>query len=319
MLDHISKIKDKPYISLKNLSIEDISFFMQILIDAISICAATGSRSDDLRDFKLNNLELLGSLKNRRGILLKTIKNQNIKDWLSSVLLQGWINNNGISKISVVDLRFDERFKSTKQCDFKVDFDIEYFELIECKRIHPEKRKFSFFDMINKIYDNINKAVIQIEETEKVLTVSSNCRTLFLDISSYNNNFLNIDKYLNVTGFNEKEIVRIEKNIFINLKNGRINSNVDRIILTWKNIVFFDDIPVALIQDCYPIILKPNILNSIDYKGWTIEVNTRNTIFTSIRVSSKARCLAWIKATCFSLKDQLLTYGKEETGKKGNG
>jgi len=173
--------------------------------------------------------------------------------------------------------------------------------------------------MINKIYDKINKAVIQIEETEKVLTVRSNCRTLFLDISSYNNNFLNIDKYINVAGFNEKEIVRIKKNIFINLKNGRINSNVDRIILTWKNIVFFDDIPVALIQDCYPIILKPDILNSIDYKGWTIEVNTRNTIFTSIRASSIARCLAWIKATCFNLKDQLLTYGKEETRKKGNG
>jgi len=31
MLEHISKIKDKSYISLKNLSIEDISFFMHIL------------------------------------------------------------------------------------------------------------------------------------------------------------------------------------------------------------------------------------------------------------------------------------------------
>ena len=319
MLGHISKIKDKPYISLKNLSIEDISFFMQILLDAISICAATDSKSDDLQNFKLNNLELLGSLKDRRSELLKTKKNQNIEDWLSSVLLQGWINNNGIPKISVADLRFDKRFISIKKCDFKVDFDTEYFELIECKRIHPEKRESSFFDMINKIYDKINKAIIQIRETEKVLTVRSNCRTLFLDISSYNNNFLNIDKYINVTGFNEKEIIRIIKNISINLKNGHINSNIDRIILTWKNIVFFDDIPIALIQDSFPIIVKPDILNSIDYKGWTIEVNTRNTIFTSIRVSSTARNLAWIKATCFSIKDQLLTYGKEETREKGNG
>jgi len=216
ILEHISKIKDKSYISLKNLSIEDISFFMQILLDAISICASTDSKSDDLRNFKINNLELLGSLKDRRGILLKTIKNQNIKDWLSSVLLQGWINDNGIPKISVVDLRFDERFKSTKKYDFKVDFDTEYFELIECKRIHPEKKESSFFDMINKIYDNINKAEIQIEETEKVLTVRSNCRTLFLDISSYNNNLLNIDKYINVTGFNEKEIIGIKK-IFLSI------------------------------------------------------------------------------------------------------
>ena len=318
MLEHIRKIKNKPYISLNNLSIEDISFFMQILLDAISICAATDSKSDDLQNFKLNNLELLGSLKDRRGILLKTIKNQNIKDWLSSVLLQGWINDNGIPKISVVDLRFDKRFKSTKKCDFKVDFDNGNIELIECKRIHTEKSESSFSDMIDKIYDKINESIIQIEETEKVLTVRSNCRTLFLDISSYNTNLLNIDKYINVTGFNEKEIIKIKKNIFVNLKNGPINSNIDRIILTWKNIVFFDNIPVALIQDSFPIIVKPDILNSIDYKGWTIEVNTRNTTVTSIRASSKARCLAWIKAMSFSIKDQLLTYGKEETREKGN-
>jgi len=319
MLEHISKIKDKPYISLKNLSIEDISFFMQILLDAFSICAATDSKSDDLQNFKLNNLELLGSLKDRRGILLKTIKNQSIKDWLSSVLLQGWINNNGIPKISVVDLRFDRRFKSTKKCDFKVDFDNGNIELIECKRIHPEKSEFSFSDIIDKVYDKINESIIQIEETKKVLAVLVNCRTLFLDISSYNNNFLNIDKYINVTGFNKKEIIRIKKNIFINLKNGHINSNIDRIVLTWRNIVFFDDIPVALIQDCYPIIVKPDILNSIDYKGWTIGFYASNTNIESIRISSIVRNLAWIKATCFNLKDQLLAYGKEETKEKGNG
>lgn len=319
ILEHISKIKDKSYISLKNLSIEDISFFMQILLDAISICASTDSKSDDLQNFKTNNLELLGSSKDRRGILLKTIKNQNIEDWLSSIHLQGWINDNEDPKRSIADLRFDGRFKSTRKCDFKVDFDNGNIELIECKRIHPEKRESSFSDMIDKICNKINEAIIQIEETEKALTVRSNCRTLFLDISLYNNNLFNIDKYINMTGFNEEEIIRIEKNIFVNLKNGSINSNVDRIILTWKNIVFFDDYPVALIQNCYPIIVKPNILNFIDYKGWTIEVNTRNTIVTSIRVHSIARELAWIKATCFSLNDQLLTYGKEETKKNGKG
>lgn len=319
VLKHINKIKDKPYISLRNLSIEDISFFMQILLDAISLCAATGTKGDDLSNFKLNNLKLLGSLKERRGILLKIIDNQKIRDWLSCVLLQGWVNSDEKWNINVFDLKHDKRFKNKKSCDFKVDFENRNIELIECKRIHPEKRETSFSDMIYKISNIINNAEDQIKETEKILTVRSDCRTIFLDIASYNKNPLNIDKYMKVTGFNEKEIIRIEKNIFINLKNGFINSNVDRIILTWNNIVFFDDIPVALIQNCCPIIIKPDILNSVDYKGWTIEVNTRNTILKSIRVSSTARNLAWIKATCFSIKDQLLTYGKVETRKKGNG
>ena len=120
ILEHINKIKNKSFISLKNLSIEDMNFFMQILLDTVSICAATGSKDNDLWNFKLNNLKLLGSLKDRRSILLKTTKNQNIKDWLSSVLIQGWINNNRIPRINVVDLRYDERFKDSKKCDFKV-------------------------------------------------------------------------------------------------------------------------------------------------------------------------------------------------------
>jgi hypothetical protein len=180
-----------------------------------------------------------------------------------------------------------------------------------------EKKEASFSEMICKISDTIKYAVEQIKETEKILAVRSVCRIIFLDIASYDNNVLNIDKNIKVKGFNEQEIIEIEKNIFINLKKDGINSKVDRIILTWKNIVFFDDYPVALIQDCYPIIVKPDILNFIDYKGWTIEVNTRNTTVTSKRASSKARCLAWIKATCFSLNDQLIkSYGKEETRKK---
>ena len=319
ILEHINKIKNKSFISLKNLSIEDMNFFMQILLDTVSICAATGSKDNDLWNFKLNNLKLLGSLKDRRSILLKTTKNQNIKDWLSSVLIQGWINNNRIPRINVVDLRYDERFKDSKKCDFKVVFDNGNIELIECKRIHPEKRKSSFSDMIDKIYDKINKSIIQIEETEKVLTIRSNCRTLFLDISSYNNNLLIHDKNMKEIGFNKIEMIKIEKEIFSKFKNGYIKSEIDRIILTWNNIIFFDDYPIALIQDCYPIIVKPDILKFIDYKGCTIEVNTKNTIVTSIRASSEARNLAWIKATCFSLNDQLLTYGKEETEKKGNG
>jgi hypothetical protein len=145
MLEHISKIKDKPYISLKNLSIEDISFFMQILLDAISICAATGSKGDGLNNFKLNNLELLGSVKERRNKLLKIIDNQKIKDWLSCVLLQGWVNSNKeYPNLNVFDLEHDKRFKNLKKCDFKIDFDNKNFELIECKRIHSKKKKLLF-------------------------------------------------------------------------------------------------------------------------------------------------------------------------------
>ena len=318
MLEHIKKIKNKPYISLNNLSIEDISFFMQILLDAFSMCAATGSKGDNLSSLKINNLKLLGSLKERRSKLLKIIDNQKIKDWLSCVLLQGWVNSNKeYPNLNVFDLEHNKRFKNSKKCDFKIDFDNKNFELIECKRIHP-KKEASFSEMICKIRDIINYAVEQIKETEKILAVRSVCRTIFLDIASYNKNFLNIDKNIKIAGFNKREIIEIAKNIFINLKNDDINSKVDRIILTWKNIVFFDDIPVALIQNYYPIIVKSDILNSTDYKGWTIEVNTRNTIFKSIRVHSKAKELSWIKATCFSLNDQLLTYGKEETEKKGN-
>jgi hypothetical protein len=320
MLRHIRKIQDKPFISLNNLSIENISFFMQILLDAFSICAATGSKNDDLSRFKLNNLKLLGGLKERRGKLLKTIDNQKIKDWLSCILLQGWINSNKeYPKLNVSDLEHDKRFKNSKKCDFKVDFDNKNFELIECKRIHPEKGEASFSEMIFKISNTIKKAVEQIKETEKILAVKSVCRTIFFDIASYNNNFSNIDKKWRITGFNEHEIVEIGKDIFVNLKNDGMNNKVDRIILTWKNIVFIDDIPVALIQNYYPIIVKPAISNSIDYKGWTIGLYTSNAIFKSIRVSSKARTLAWIKLTYFSLNDQLLTYGKEETEKRGKG
>jgi len=319
MLRHIRKIQDKPFISLNNLSIEDISFFMQILLDAFSICAATGSKGDDLCNFKLNNLNLLGSLKERRGKLLKSIDNQKIKDWLSCILLQGWINSNKeYPNLNISDLEHDKRFKNSKKCDFKVNFNNGNFELIECKRIHPEKGEASFSEMICKVVDIIEYAVEQIKDTEKILAVRSVCRTIFLNVASYNNNFLNIDKNIKMTGFNEQEIIETGKNIFVSLKNDGINSKVDRIILTWKNIIFFDDIPVALIQNCYPIIVKPAILNPIDYKGWTIGLYTSNAIFKSIRVSSTARTLAWIKATCFSLNDQLLTYGKEETRKKGN-
>ena len=318
MLEHIRKIKDKPYISLNNLSIEDISFFMQILLDAFSMCAATGSKGDNLSSLKINNLKLLGSVKERRSKLLKIIDNQKIKDWLSCVLLQGWVNSNKeYPNLNVFDLEHDKRFKNSKKCDFKVDFDNKNFELIECKRIHP-KKEASFSEMICKISDTINYAVEQIKETEKILAVRSVCRTIFLNVASYNNNFLNIDKNIKMIGFNEQEITEIGKIIFVTFGNNGINIKVDRIILTWKNIVFFDDYPVALVQGCYPIIIKPDILNSTDYKGWTIEVNTRNTIFKSIRVHSIARELAWIKATCFSVKDQLFTYGKEET-EKSNG
>lgn len=320
MLEHINKIKDKPCISLENLSIENIIFFMQILLDAFSICAATGSKGDDLSSLKLNNLKLLGSLKERRGKLLKTIDNQKIIDWLSCILLQGWINGNKeYPNLNVFDLEHDRRFKNSKKCDFKVDFDNKNFELIECKRIHPEKGEASFSEMIFKIYNTIKYAIEQIKETEKILTIRSVCRTIFLDITSYNKNFLNFDKNMKMTGFNEQEIIEIAKNIFIDLKNDGINSKVDRIILTWNNIVFFDDIPIALIQNYHPIIVRPDILNSIYYKGWTIGLYTSNAIFKSIRVSSTVRTLAWIKANYFSVKGQLIkSYGKEETAKKGN-
>ena len=317
MLEHIKKIKNKPYISLNNLSMEDISFFMQILLDAFSMCAATGSKGDNLSSLKINNLKLLGSLKERRSKLLKIIDNQKIKDWLSCVLLQGWFNSNKeYPNLNVFDLEHDKRFKNSKKCDFKIDFDNKNFELIECKRIHPEKEA-SFSEMIYKINDTINYAVEQIKETERILAVESVCRTIFLNVTSYNNNFLNIDKNMKTTGFNGQEIIEIVKNIFVNLKDDGINSKVDRIILTWKNIVFFDDIPIALFQNYHPIIGRPDILKFIDYEGWTIGLYTSNTIFELITVSSTVRTLALIKAMCLNAKDQLLTYGKEET-KKSN-
>lgn len=319
ILEHVNKVKDKPYISLKNLSKEDISFFMQILLDTVSICAATGSKGEDLSNFKLNNSRLLGSLSERRSILLKTIDNQNIKDWLSCVLFQGWINNNETSNINVIDLKYDKRFKNKKKCDFKVDFDKRNFELIECKRIHKEKREASLSDMIYKICNIINDAIIQIKETEQILNIGSNCRTIFLDISSYNNNCLAIDQNLKVTGFNKKEVIKIKEQIFIQFKNGFLKSDIDRVIIIWNNIIFFDVFPIALVQRCFPIVFRKVIINSIDYLGWTIGVYPiKNDFVRLITVSSVARKLAWIKAMYFSTNDQLIKYGKEEIRKKYN-
>jgi phosphopantetheine adenylyltransferase len=318
IMSFLGKIIQKSNTQKIDLNISEKIFFSKILLNAIGICGASGSKKDDLSSFKITNIELLGSLKNRRAILLKTEDNSKINDWLYSILIQGWLNIQGEPKTPLSDLRNNIMFNKKSVCDFKRDYGVNHFELVECKRIHP-KKQIDFSALIKKIRDITDYAYDQISETEKILRKRAECKTIFLDISEYNKTASSYDNNISIIGYRSIEILKIWNAVFNYINNDFTKKIPDRIMITWNNAVYYKDVPIALVYNVHPVIIKKDILiKPIEYKGWTIglynkTINSRHLI----TVSSKSRSLAWIKAMYCNASGILIKkYAKEEKRKE---
>jgi hypothetical protein len=305
----LEKVEENNKLSTRLFSSKEIFTFMQTLLDSYGIASASGSE-----ELTISNMALIGSKRYRIG----NLKDDHIRNFHFSKLFQGWWHCKDKGN-KIKDLTLDSRFKrQSKVCDYAIppkDIDIE---LVECKRIHPHPLKNpSLEDLIDKIVDKTNnEAGVQFSETENKLSQEGKrifCKNFLLDISHYSNpEAQKADNGFEVSGFVKKEIDQIKSLVLSRSVNKGL---VDRIMLCWSQVVYKGELPIAIQQQVFPMLLNEQAKDIVNYQGWTIEAYPRPEDLRSIvetRVSTCARGLPWIKTGYHSETDSLLEYGREE-------
>ena len=312
-IEFLKTLRSIPHLSALNMSADKIVRFFRILLDTSGIISATEGSYDS---FDIGNPEHIGTKKDIRGKL--SGRKEGIRDWMCSILFQGWVKNNNPNFYISKDLRYLLP-KDWKACDFKISGDNVLPTLVECKRIHPERIDKSA-DIIKKIVKKISEAKGQFESTEEFLKEGDLYRLVILDISSYGDNSIRELDNMKIAGLQadsdiasiiKQQDAIIEKPL---LKQEQI-SGIDGITICWSNLHYFEGYPRAFAYYTQPIRLNQKLDNNTNYQGWTIEFypNSKHaTDYSELRISPVARSRAWIKASWYSSTDNLLTFGHEE-------
>lgn len=288
-------VKNVEVFEIDVLKQEVIFTFFKLLLDASGLIAVT---EGDFNCFKIGNTQLIGRKRDMQGIYKGD--DEQIEDNMCSLLFQGWAKLKGFS-ISK-DLR-NELPPNIKACDFMLKNNI----LVECKRMHPKDKSENSDRLIKKALRKINNAKEQLDSTEAYFHTqgSSNFyKHIILDISSYGRNLLSSQDNMNIIGFREDNIEEIQNKLLSSYK-------ANNITLCWSNVIYFDKKIRAVIYNTLP----KDKRNVINYDGWTIEFypsGKQNNKYKELRISSKARTIAWIKASWYSMTDSLIKWGKEE-------
>ncbi len=303
-IEFLKTLRSMEHLSTLDVSADKIFRFFRILLDASGIISATEGSFDS---FNIGNTEYIGTQKDIKGKL--SGRKEGIRDWMCSILFQGWVKHNKPNFYISKDLRYILP-KHMKTCDFKIVGDNVLPSLVECKRIHPERIDKSA-DIIQKIVERISGAKVQFKSTEGYFKESDFYRLVILDISSYGDNSIRELDNMKIVGLQADSDIA---SIIHKLKQEQI-SGIDGITICWSNLHYFEGYPRAFAYYTQPIRLNQKRDNNVNYQGWTIEwyPNSKQaTDYSELRISSVARSRAWIKASWYSSTDNLLTFGHEE-------
>jgi hypothetical protein len=285
------------------ISKDDMSFLLQISLDAFAVEIASSGKDIDLA-------KVLGRKKDVRGRL----SGKGAPEWYFEVLIQGWYQE----KSDVVNLDIDSLGllkKGDSKCDFMISHakGSERFDLVECKKISPDPVSPSDDDLdmdrLNiKIIERIkNVALPQLIASREVLSDKYDLgkNNVFVDITSYkeNSTFLLPDCQRNNThayGFTQSQVDELVRH----LKREYFKS-LDGLIICWTNFLVIKGFPRAIVHNATHIDYSPDG-NSIDkYGGWTVEMYPKSSMegVREIRVSETARDWEHIVTTFNNLSD----------------
>ena len=307
----IQNVQERGSLSLQTSSVDDAIAFLEALLDCVGLASATQGLTQKSYALAVGDPSQLGRSSYRRGKFgyrrgkLKE-NEQQLLDWYFSVLVQGWAHSKGIGPLK--DLHLQKRFKKSRVCDYMVSIEEDNVELLECKRIHPESLSYNpIKDTVKKILNKLPEVVAQFDSTEKVINKTVVCRHLLVDISAYGNKLRLRQlktRTLKVLGYEGDMVEEILAQLMENC-----NSGVDKITLCWRNFIFIDDIPRAIVQHTLNTVLYNEAISAFDYEGWTVAgYPQEETDFGELRVSSTARSLEWISTTYNNLFDPKTFY-----------
>ena len=301
-IEFLRSLRDTKVLYTSNISADNIYRFFSLLLDASGIISATEGTFDS---FSIGDTKHIGKNKDIKGIL--SGKEEGIRDWMCSVLFQGWVKHDKPNLQISKDLRYVLP-KEQKACDFKILGKNISPALVECKRIHPEATNPSP-NIIEKILEKLDEAKGQLKRTERYLNEGGFHKIVILDVASYGDNTVCEQGIMKVVGFQEDSHIT---SIIDELRRAQV-SEIDEIIICWSNLYYFQGYPRAFAYYTRQIPLSQKPAN-ISYTGWTIEYYPRGKDtrdYLELRISSIARSSAWIKASWHSTTDNLVTYTLE--------
>lgn len=290
----------------KDFNDEDLNVFLDTLLDAVGIVAAS---EGNIPGLLVGEVGIFGSV----GNIYRKLDDQ-VNDWFFATLVQGWFHDKHNVKLRDLDLCYN--FPNGKRiCDFEIEKSREHFDLLECKRVHPKSSDFnSEGHLIGKIHSKSKEASEQLADTQEELSLENADKHFLIDISQYNKESRIVQQSnpkIEIGGFSKDEIASLKEKI-----NQNSISEVDRITLCWTNKIFINDVPCAVVHYTDPVHLTEHSRYVLDYEGWTIEgypIPSKNRKLGELRVSSTSRGLNWIKASYLSCTDNLLSWGPEES------
>jgi len=305
----LERVMEKNKLSTELFTPAEILRFLQTLLDSWGMAHASGSE-----DLSISYRQMIGS----KNEIIGNLNDNHVRDFQFSKLFQGWWNG-GHKGNQIKDLASGSIAKKGKGdwCDYVIELKGNNVELVECKRIHPHPLKeYSFEDLANKVIEKMDDAGNQLSQTANRLHKEDKqilCRHFLLDISYYSNpEKRKVRNGFRVSGFVEEEIETIKTLVTHRNANRKL---VDRITLCWSQVIFKEDLPIAIRQSVAPIVLNKNAQSTIDYKGWTVEAYPRkgaSGTIVELRVSICDRGLPWIKVGYLSEQDNLIRWGVEE-------
>jgi hypothetical protein len=311
ILGSIRFLKDvrQKQLSTSNMAADKIHLLFSLLLDASGIVAAT---EGNVASLTLGDTTKLGKKKEiRKSVLMAG--DEKIRDWMCSVLFQGWVRAEGRPFSISKDLRYIVG-KGQKSCDFMISGESALPTLVECKRIHPEVNGSSYAEMLPAVMQKVSERVStvrqQFESTEAHFNMNNSYRLLVLDISQYGADSVLEREDMKITGLQKETDIELT---ISSLRDEAI-SGIDEIRLCWSNIYYFEGAPRALAYYTSPLLLGCK-KNDVDYDGWTVEFYPRGRQthqFLELRVSSIARSSDWIRLSWFTTTDRLLTYTPEQ-------
>lgn len=205
-------------------------------------------------------------------------------------MVRGWLYLKDFGHLT--DLDFDRRFRDNKKCDYAIQHSDEYIELIECKRLRPDRttNEDQSMSAAKKIIRKLGSVVEQFEGAAKVLGDSVQNNLLMVDISEYNKTgqqYGSGKKSIRLIGFQDNEIEQI---VSILLTSSNEHSRVpDRITICWNVIVEIDGVFAAIVQRSRTLCFDKRILMKFEYSGWTAEAySIASSGSGNIRVASQA-------------------------------
>jgi hypothetical protein len=238
ILDSIRFLKDTKQKPLTTLSVatDKIYLLFSLLLDASGIVAATEGNWDS---FTIGDTTKLGSRDEiRNGALMAG--DEKMRDWMCSVLFQGWVRAKGRPLSISKDLRYVVR-KGQRSCDFMISGKSALPTLVECKRIHPEGNGRSYAEMfsavVQKMSGKVSEARRQFESTETFFNMNNSYRLLVLDISPYGAKSVLEREDMKIVGLQEETDIELA----ISSLRDEAVSGIDEIRLCWSNVYYFEE------------------------------------------------------------------------------